>query len=93
MNAIIDKLIYSFYRFWRDCWDKLDEERLCNFLKSSHPLSKEFFNTWETTESVIKGYMKGEVEEAKVDFWLEKLKQVVLKINNFLKFEQGWEEI
>lgn len=89
----IELKIKNFYIQLRKLWDELDEERLCNFLKSSHPLSKEFFNTWETTESVIKGYMKGEVEEAKVDFWLEKLKQVVLKINNFLKFEQGWEEI
>jgi len=94
---MIDKMTYDFYRFLKNLWDKLDEERLCRFLESSHPLAKEFFTTWQELDCLLSKYKKGEqVNMRKIDLLFECLKQNVLKIYNFLRTDTktiDWEDI
>jgi len=80
---MIDRMIYDFYGFLRSLWDKLDEEKLCRFLKSSHPLAKEFSTTWQELDVLLSKYKKGEqVNMRKIDLLFESLRQDVLKIYN-----------
>jgi len=93
----MDKMIYDSHKFLRGLWDKLDEEMLCRFLKSSHPLAKEFFTTWQALDVLLSKYKKGEqVNMRKIDLLSERLKQDVLKIYNLLKTDKkpvDWEDI
>jgi Zn-dependent M32 family carboxypeptidase len=94
---MIDKMIYDFHQFLRGLWDKLDEWQLCRFLKSSHPLAKEFFTTWQELDCLLNKYKKGEqVNMRNIDLLFESLKQDVLKIYNLLKTDKkpvNWEDI
>jgi Zn-dependent M32 family carboxypeptidase len=94
---MIEKMIYDFHRFLRNLWDKLDEEMLCRFLKSSHPLAKEFFTTWQELDCLLSKYKKGEqVNMRKIELLFESLKQDVLKIYNLLRTDEklmNWEDI
>jgi len=94
---MIDRMIYDFYGFLRSLWDKLEEEMLCRFLKSSHPLAKEFFTIWQELDCLLSKYKKGEqVNMRKIDLLFESLKQDVLKIYNLLKTDKklvDWEDI
>jgi len=90
-DVVIDKIIFDFYRFWRGCWDKLDEERLCNFLRSGAKDVDEFFSLWRELDEMLSRYKKGtgvNIDGIRIRF--EKLRQKVLKIADVVRH---WEEL